>query len=225
MYIYKMKTIVITLSVFLVFSVVSNAGSLEKRHQLGLRLGMWNQTTDARTEVTIGSVSTSVGSNGFIGGLSYGYGLTESFALNINIGAMFADVSTQTSVYEVSSNTSTITLILMGIKRYFPSSTYGTSVRPFVSASIGSFVGNQSGTVVRTGVDVIIESRTEAAFGGQIGAGVDFIIGDHIMTGVSLGYDLMTNFDKPIGGSKNYSGLEVIFGFSYLFGSSTPVLK
>jgi hypothetical protein len=212
----KMKPIVVTAYVFLTLAVVSNASSLEKKHQLGLRLGMWNQTTDARTEVTVGSVSTSVGSNGFIGGLSYGYWLTESIALKLDIGVMFADVSTQTSIYEVSSSTSTIKLILLGVKYYFPSSSYGTSVRPFASTSIGSFVGSQSGTIVRIGTDVTIESRTEAAFGGQIGAGVDFILGDHVMTEVSLGYDLMTDFNKPIGGSKNYRRPEFSFGLSYL---------
>ena len=45
-----MTKAVITLTcVVLALAVNAGAMSLEKRHQLGLRLGMWNQITNART--------------------------------------------------------------------------------------------------------------------------------------------------------------------------------
>lgn len=119
---------------------------------------------------------------------------------------MLADVSTEATIFGVSNNTSTVTFVLIGLKQYFPSSTYGATARPFAKAGIGSFVGTQSGTLVRTVALVTVESRTEAVFGGQMGAGVDFVLGDRVLAEVSLGNDLMADFNRPIGGSANYSG-------------------
>lgn len=50
--------------------------------------------------------------------------------------------------------------------------------------------------------------------------GVDFVLGSHFMPGIALSYNLMSDFDKPIGGSKNYGGPEFSFGISYLFGGA-----
>jgi hypothetical protein len=56
------------------------------------------------------------------------------------------------------------------------------------------------------------------AIGGQIGAGVDFVLGRHFMIGVAVCYNALTDFKEPIGGSKNYGGPEFTIGFGYLFG-------
>lgn len=200
----------------LILPIVTSAGPLEKRHQLELRLGMWNQVADARTEVSATGVSTSVGTNGFLGGFSYSHWLTEGTALNISLGVMTGDVSTDAGVFGVGTQTSTVTAILMGIKQYFPRSTYATSVRPYTRAAVGPFFGSQSSTNV--GLSVTVESRSEVAFGGHLGTGVDFILGRHFAAGMGIGYNLMTDFDEPIGGSVNYSGPEFSLGFGYLFG-------
>ncbi len=211
-----MKLTAIVIGIVLLFSSCSYAASLEKRHQIGLRVGMWNQTAGVTSEVGAGGVTTSVDVNGFLGGVSYGHWLEEYIALTIDIGGMAADVSTSTGASGVTTETSVIGSILMGVKVYFPNSTYTSSVRPYASAGVGPFTGSQSSTGV--GTSVTVESRSETAFGGQVGAGVDFILGRHFMTGFSVCYNLMTDFSQPIGGSRNYSGPEFSFGFSYLFG-------
>jgi len=215
----SVKIIAILACTFLTLSVASNAISLEKRHLIGLRLGMWNQVANVRTEVGVGGVSTSVGSDGFLGGVSYGHWLKEDLALNISVGGMMADVETRVGLLGVSHETAAVTHILVGLKQYFPKSTYGSSVRPFVKASLGPYIGSQTRT--ETGLVVSVESRSEPAFGGQAGVGVDFVVGRHFLTGISVGYNLMNDFDEPIGGSKNYSGPEFSLGFSYLFGKGT----
>jgi outer membrane protein W len=177
---------------------------------------MWNQTTGVTSEVGVGGVTTSVDVSGFLGGVSYGHWLEEYLSITIYIGGMAADVSTSTGVSGVATETSVIASILMGVKVYFPKSTYTSSVRPYASAGVGPFTGSQSSTKV--GMSVTVESRSETAFGGQLGAGVDFILGRHFMTGFAVRYNLMTDFNQPIGGSRNYSGPEFSFGFSYLFG-------
>ncbi|MCP4600285.1 MAG: hypothetical protein GY847_07095, partial [Proteobacteria bacterium] len=58
----------------------------------------------------------------------------------------------------------------------------------------------------------------ETAFGGQLAAGLDFVTGRNFMMSAGFGWNLMSDFNEPIGGSKNYSGPEFSFGFSWLFG-------
>lgn len=211
------KLISITTCIILTLALVSSAGPLEKRHGFGLRLGMWNQVTNNRTEVGIGGVTTSTEASGFFGGLFYDHWLQENLALNITVGGILADFETRTGIPGVSTETAFVAPILLGVKYYFPGSTLNSSVRPMVKVAVGPFIGQQERT--EEGVyGVIVESRSESAFGGQVGAGVDFILSRYFMLGVTLGYNLMTDFDEPIGGSKNYSGPEFSVGLSLLLG-------
>jgi len=214
----KSKSLVVIICVILMLTVNTFAVSLEKRHQLELNLGMWNQTSTNRTEVGIGGVATSVGANGFVGGISYGHWLSEGIALNISIDAMLIEMNTDAGIFGVVTDNSYVNMIRMGVKLYFPSSTFNGTVRPYAKISAGPYIGSQNSTVV--GLNVTIENRTESALGGLLGFGTDFILGNHFMAGVCLGYNLMTDFSQPIGGSINYSGPEFHFGFSYLFGSN-----
>jgi outer membrane protein W len=190
---------------------------LDHRHQVALQLGVWNQVNDVRTDIGIGGVSTSVGGSGFLGGVAYGYGLSEGLALRVRAGGMAASVETQIDGTGVSTETAAVAQLLVGMRYYFPRSTYGSSVRPFVGAAVGTFIGSQAAAHV--GVTISSNTRTEPAMGGELGAGLDFLVGSHFVTSVGFAWALMTNFDQPIGGSDNYSGPQMTLGFGYLFGS------
>lgn len=195
------------------------ANQLEERHQLELKLGIWNQIADARVDITDIDVSTSVGSSGLLAGISYGYWLQEGLALNIGTSVLFAKVESTVGIPMVLSETATVTNVLFGLKRYFPVSSYGSPVRPFVRAAVGPFIGQQ--TYSEVGLVVATESRSEVTLGGQAAIGADFILSRKVMVGLMLGYNLMADFDEPIGGSKNYGGPEMSFGFSFLLGRGT----
>jgi outer membrane protein W len=212
-------SILITAGILLSSTSVASAGSLERRNQLELRFSAWTQATVSRTEISPGSVSTSVDASGLGGSLAYGHWLSEGWAFNISVGAMAAGVEVESGTGGVQTDTAVITQIFIGAKYYFPPSTYGSSVRPFLSASVGPSIGSQTRT--ETGSVVTVESRVETSFGGQLGAGIDFPVGRHFMIGASLGYNLMTDFDRRIGGSRNYSGPTFGIGLSYLFGKGT----
>ena len=213
-----MKTIgTIFLIALILITLTSTAGAqpMEKRHQLELRIGMWNQTAEVRTE-TYGSVDVSVDNNGLLGGIAYGHWLKEYLALYIGVSSLAADIRTEVSVLQVSSETGYVTPLLFGMKYYFLPSTYQSSIKPYFKGGIGPFFGSQSQTTVS--LVVVVEERTETAFGGQLGAGIDFILSPHFMAGISGGYNFMSDFEQPIGGSVNYGGPEFSINLSYLFG-------
>lgn len=192
------------------------AQTLANRHLIELRMGAWNQVTDNRTEVGPGGVVTSVGAAGFIGGIGYGFGLREDLALRIGVGAMAASVDTDVGLSRVTTEVAVVSPLLVGLRFYLTGSTPTSSARPFIGASVGTFIGNQQRTV--TGATFTIEERTEAALGFEVGGGVDILIGERLLLSVLLAYDGMTDFDRPIGGSENYSGPQMSVGFGFLFG-------
>jgi hypothetical protein len=194
----------------------AEAQSLNKRHQIEFRMGLWNQVADTRTAVGSGGVSTSVGASGFVGGIAYGHWLQEQLALRISIGGMAASVATEVGAVGVSTEFAIVAPILFGLKYYFPKSTYGSAARPYVTGNAGAFVGSQART--DTGAVVTVEERNEAAIGGEAGAGIDFLLGRDFLLSVQLAYDIMADFAQPIGGSDNYSGPQLTLGFSYVFG-------
>jgi hypothetical protein len=203
-------------AIVLALAVGANAVSLEKRHQLSLKLGMWNQITNTRVEVGLDGVETSVESSGLLGGLAYGNWLQENLALTFCIEGMALEISTDAGVLGVVTETSAVSLMQLGLKYYFIKSTLVSTVRPYFKGSAGPMTGTQSSS--RVGLTVVNEERTEYAFGGQIGCGVDFVTSRHFMMGIGMGYNLMSDFGEPIGGSRNYSGPEFGFEFSWLFG-------
>ncbi len=194
----------------------ASAQSLEKRHQVGVRFGLWNQTTDVRTETSIDGVTTSVGSDGPVGGVFYGHWLQENLFVDVSIGSMGIDIETSIDATGVTSETGFVSQVLMGIKYYPIASTYQSSLRPYVKASVGPFIGSQSR--VQSGMVVVTDSRTQMAAGGRLDVGADIILSRHFMLGAAFGYNLMTDFEEPIGGSNNFSGPELSFAFGYLFG-------
>jgi outer membrane protein W len=189
---------------------------LERRHQIELRLGMWNQATDARTEIDAGLVTTSVESNGFLGGLAYGHWLNEALALKIGAGAMLISLESHTDASGTTSQTAVVVPIIMGLRHYYVGSACCSATRPFVGVGVGSFIGTQN--ISDVGSTITEESRTEAVFGGQLEAGIDFLLGRRVMTGVRFAYDLMSDFERPIGGSRNYNGPEFTIGIGFLVG-------
>ena len=214
-----MNRVAIALIAVLLLSTTSTLAevvSLSGRHQLGLKIGMWSQTNDTRTEIGLDGVETSVGNNGAFGGIFYSHWLQENLALTCFAGGMALDVSTDAGLLGVNTETSTVGTLLMGLKYYFAPSTLNSKTRPYLRAAVGPFIGSQSN--VRSSLEVVQEERTEYAAGGQLGAGIDFVTGRHFMMGLELGYNLMSDFDRPIGGSSNYSGPEFGFDLAWLFG-------
>ncbi len=72
---------------------------------------------------------------------------------------------------------------------------------------------------------IVQEGRIQASLGAYIGGGVDFAIGRYLMLGASAGYHLIANFAEPIRGRKNFSGLELSFSLSLLWGKDVGAVK
>lgn len=206
---------------FLVLSVYSYADSLERRSCIALKFAFWHQTSADQIITTTG-VRTTAKSGGFVGALTYSYWLQEKLAFDLSIGILGAEATSSVSNFGVSQRTNAVVPILLGLRYYFPKSTLDSSVRPFVAAAVGPYIGYEAKNEV--GGDILVSQGThsETSIGFRIGGGINFVLSRAFMLTTSFGYHVMTDFANPIGGRRNYSGPDFSLGIGFVFGKGVP---
>ena len=215
---YRTVTIAVLL-VSLVATATAAGHPLAHRHALAVNLGAWSPTADVRVEAIPGTLTTSVGGDGLLGGVSYAYFLEEDIALSVSVNVHDVDLSTEIVPGRVSTHSAAVGCVLFGLQYYVPASTRAGSVRPYLGGGIGVYNGDQDDVVV--GTIVAVSSRSAHAFGGRLGVGVDFGLGRHFLLGVATKYHLMTDFGQPIAGRRNYSGPEFSGSIGFVFGGDS----
>ncbi len=206
----------ITLLILLVISLTVQSQPLVNRSRIEIRGGMMRHGFDASTRIGISGIEVSTGASGFMASIGYSKWIQENLALTFSISPVLVDNDVTVGISGVSTGTNAITPIFIGARYYLFESTYGKSMRPYLSAAAGPVVGSASETSV--GLTVEVSSHTETAFGAKFGLGVDFLLFRSFIIGFDSGYNAITNFSQPIGSEDNYSGADFSIGFSFLFG-------
>jgi hypothetical protein len=189
----------------------SQEPALKGRSGLELNFGLWTGPT-ASTAVGISVVGVEVKSSAVVGGLLFTHWVQEYLSVTISAGLLAGKASSTVSFLNVSQHVSSVIPVLLGVRYYVLGSAAEERVRPYLSAAVGMYTGSE----VKNSI-LVQETRTEMAFGGRAGAGLDFFLGDHFKLGASAGYHLMSDFETPIGARKNYNGGEFTIGFGYVF--------
>jgi len=194
-------------------------GHMEGRHRIELRFG-YGHPGGATVQTSVGGVVTSsVGTENFSGGGGYSYWFRPDWAVSLTASALDATVESRVG-HGVGSEVSSVASVLLGVRKDFLSSAEEPRVRPYITASLGPYIG--SSTLERVGSHgVRSEVRTVAAFGGQVGGGFDVQISRLIMLGGRVGFNFQTDFSSPIGGRDNYNGVEAGISLSFLLGKGT----
>ena len=202
------------LIVFAVSSVFAQGLVLKDKSVLELNMGMWGGSRASRT-VGINGVDVSANTGSCVGNIVYAYGLREDVAVTLSAGLLTAGASSNFGTQGVDQRSSSIIPILIGIRYYVPSPEEGAKVRPFLSLGIGSFLGFEAGNTF--GELMVQQARSENAFGGRLGAGIDFYLSNHFKLVANAGYNLMTDFSSSIAGRSNYNGGDFSIGAGFAF--------
>ncbi len=193
----------------------SPSNSQRGKHSIQISIGLLSKVGDG-TQISPSGVTTSVDGNGFIGSLAYGYWFDHDLAINVSVGVLGSDVSTSVSGSEISTDVDWVVPVLFGLK-YQPMGFVASDVlKPYVAASVGPLFG--SAVETRTGVNVRTETFTETALASRLGVGVDTLLSKSFTLGLRAGYYLVTDFDRPVGGEKNYSSPELSLSLGIVFG-------
>jgi outer membrane protein W len=185
--------------------------SLKGRSALEINMGFRGGVNASNTMTTKG-IQSEAKTNGFLGGIQYSHWIQEHLSATISAGFLAGEATSSVSFSGTYQRSSVIIPVLIGVNYYFFNPDQEDAVRPFVSAAIGPYIGSETNnTLLSQNV------HSETAWGGRFGAGIDFILGNHIKLGADAGYNVMTTFGNTIGAKSNYNGIDALIGIGYIF--------
>jgi len=189
------------------------AVQLGRRHLISVSVGFipgW-----ANSALVTASGATVEAKSNVTGSLSYGYGFDDNWAFQVEAGWIHSEVEVAASGTAASVHAASVVPLLIGV-RYQPEAlAIGSVGRAFVSALVGPYHGS---TARVAAFPAVVEAGSAHAFGARLGAGINVFPGSRLGIGMAVHYHAVSDFDRPIGGRTNVSGLEVAFNVGVLLG-------
>lgn len=187
------------------------------RNRLAVRLGA-STHGGADDDSSSATVTSGVDSGGLVAGLHYTRYVREDLALTFGPETIASVSGSRIGSDIVFSGSASVFALPLGV-RWNPSRgvLWRQSMKPFLLASIGPVIGSNSGSTVTTS-SVSSGVTTQTTVGGVIGGGVDVHLGRRWSLGLDGGYQWMANFDEPVGGRREYRGVQIGVGIGWLFG-------
>jgi hypothetical protein len=190
-------------------------GPLVGRSRIQFILGKHNVGLEGGT-VQSGLVSTRAKTSDLFLGLGYSRWIREDFSVGIALQFMEGDFEADIGT-GVVTQTQALFSLRVGVRKYLPRSLLSTPIRPFVLLGVGALLGSEDKSEI-VASQVLHSSENQAAFGAELGAGVDFILSRRFMLGTKASYNMVTDFPEPLAGRANYSSLEFGVNISLLLG-------
>lgn len=191
--------------------------ALQGKHRIEISLGLLTELTTT-VEVVAGDVTTSSDSDGLVGSLAYTHYFHDDVALGVHLGVLDAQATTTVQGGQSHVVSAAVVPMLFGVKVQPSSLTLGNAIRPYASVALGPYVGSVSD--VRSGTETLVEAFTETALGARFGIGLDFFMGRYFTWGVGGGYHVVSEFDRPVGSTTDYSGPEFSLAVGIALGGS-----
>jgi outer membrane protein W len=187
-------------------------GSLAQRHRVEFRMGYWDsgyrQSVSRDTPATESSQVENL-----VGAFSYSYWAQEQLATHVTMRVLVAEATSSARFSYVSDEYYVVVTSATFGARFYPT-TYLSPLRPYVTVGVGPYIGIEDSKECDT--RMVKTTEVLGTFGGHVGVGFDIQMGRHFMLGVNAGYNLMVDFQEPLGGEKNFNGVEFGAGISLL---------
>lgn len=211
-----MKNLICVVLLFVILSTNSSYAqsqdlAMKGRSGLELNFGLWS---GARSSTSVGTagVGVEVKNSAFVGGILFTHWVQEYLSVTLSAGLLAGKASSTVNILSVNQQVSSVFPVLLGVRYYVLGSAAEGEVRPFLSGAVGPYTGSEVNNTI-----LAQEARTETAFGGRFGAGIDFLVGNHFKLGANGGYNIMSDFSTPVGGRNNYDGGDFSIGIGYVF--------
>lgn len=191
------------------------SNSWQGKHNFQLSIGLLSDH-GVENEISASRVVNTAGGDGFLGSIAYSYWTGDNLAIRVNVSVLGSEVNNSISGYRVWSETSSVVPILFGIE-YQPSMlVINKGMRPYLFASIGPCIGSATQSFIGSGFES--ETYSETVVASHFGLGTTFVLSRLFVAGLSVGYYLAADFDRPIGGQINYSSPEFTLSIGILLG-------
>lgn len=186
--------------------------SLRHRTQLEVRFGV---REDTHGDDYYDGLLWAYDHNDLVVTFGLNHWVDETTAFNLTVKSLASDYDDHVNVLGVYDADFAVVPVFVGFRKYLGQPGSWASIRPYLALSGGPVFGKERIEILAQ--DIYVETETETAMGAYFGAGIDFTVSRHFMVGVNGGYNLLSDFDEPIGGRINYSGAELGVGFGVVF--------
>ena len=187
--------------------------SLTGKNCLAVNIGLLNNT--AAVVNTTGAGASA--STGFLGSFLYNHWVTDDWAIELNAGIVGAKAQSGVNSLGVEQSSAAVVPFLAGFRYYPMGFAMGNTVKPYIVVLVGAFNGYSSSNKVVFGSNIGSESKSQSVFGSKFGVGIDAFINSWMRVGLNTGFNLVSDFDEPVGQRKNYSGVEFSMSFGVVF--------
>jgi len=208
----KIRFVFVLPLILILFSISEiNAQECDNNYSIDLKLSFFgNSNSGNDTEVNIGSVGTETG--GIAGKVAFNYAFDKNWAITGSAGILVAKTSTLVSLSKVYTESASVMPVLIGVK-YFPLElSKDGKISPYLLLTPGIYLAASTRTEL-----IDVDNSTQSAVGFLAGAGIDLKISSLVKFNIEGGYNLVTDFDRPVGDEDNYSGGEFSIGIGFMF--------
>ena len=190
--------------------------------------GLWSSSAAALPTITVDVAAFASEGGGLLGRLSLGYRVTSEWVayLGIEIRLLEASAYDGAGVDQDFGRTAMIMSFSLGARYYLPSLASRSAVKPYVSAGMGPVLAlDVKSHDLHWWLDhhaIGEQARLMAAFGGHLGAGVDFQVSNWLVLGADVAYHLTSDFSQRMAGHRNGIGLAFALQFGVNLGRRMP---
>jgi hypothetical protein len=185
------------------------AEDLSSVHMFGIRMGFWNAVKAKDIQAPAGHEVLSKVTAPY-GEFSICTGLKKGFALEFSLGSYYRGETRFNDPDGYYWKRVTLYPISAELKFYPLSSIKKSRWQPYTDAGFGFVSGIEN---LRSGG--YSGTNTYLTFGWHAGGGIEFILSRLFVIGADFKYRGV-NFNKEVGGLKDYSGPEATLGLSYI---------
>jgi hypothetical protein len=208
----KLKFGLILPVLIILFSAAGiNAQDCGTNYSIDLKMSFFgNAKNSSNSEVNAGSVKTESGS--IAGKIVFNYNFDKNWAITSSAGVLVAKTATLVSLSNVYTESISVIPVLIGVKFFPMEFSSSAKLSPYLLVTPGIYLGASTRTEL-----INVENSTQSAVGLLAGAGIDLKISTLVKFNIEAGYNLVSDFDKKVGGEDNYSGGEFSIGIGFMF--------
>jgi hypothetical protein len=153
-----------------------------------------------------------------VGGVAYTRFVRENLAVTVAVDGVGVSSDATASGKTLWTGTAAALAIPVGIRWNPLRGDHTTQAfKPFLAAAIGPVVQMANRSVLG-GRAVSPESTARTTVGGQLGGGIDVFASRSFSRGMSVTYNVTSNFPEEVGVWRNFNGVQAAFGVGWLFG-------
>lgn len=202
--------------------VEGNALSINGKHQAGIRIGAWANQGETHPEfwVDVDSVvlvETSINSGSVYFEAYYSHYLTTGFFLQVSAGIVNRG---SVSIHEFggSSDIGNLTVYPFLVQaKYYPLSTTGSRMQPFVTAGGGLYYGRRSVQFTTNYYSYLgWNDDTATDFNYVFGGGFDWMLNKKLALEANVSY-MPIDFSKGLVAVSDYSAATFTVGVKYMY--------